>query len=550
MATQANTRLQNGRKKQISRQARKGKQVHHLRFIPANSNYSQVAPPTQSTGSQGAAPLPQDEEEEGAFQEIHPPKYIPIVKWSKAYFGSLIAASVAFPIIATAATVCFYFTPSYHLPFIPPDIYKALETTNWYSAIYGFIFALIATMIFALLRISFATAVGGNIHNFGMLKSRQSALKARLGIQEGPKGEPRPMSLSKMKKATGMTTNDRCSESALREAYTAYDDIWRNLFYGSGSSGLKWVLGMGYVNTWELIHRSEEALIEVVPIQTIIREAMDDQEAIENSAINNSDDLLEKLIQSVKDLDPGASPYFKEHQPDKNYQELQQELKEQRAVLETLIKEYNSSHPDHQIPSLDNNVAPTPEVERRARGALREVRQVLNTYREGLWEGLVRARNHLLTSITLTGIATFILLCIPLLLDTSLKSNKAPILAATAFYLVGAVAGLFGRFYSESISEHANDDYGLFTARLIAVPLLSGLAGIGGVLITVLLPVLSGQTPPSLDKIFTLNTEYLFSAAVFGFTPNLLIQSFQQRAQKFQSELESSKATGSVSSKN
>jgi hypothetical protein len=276
---------------------------------------------------------------------------------------------------------------------------------------------------------------------------------------------------------------------------------------------------------------------------------MDDQEAIENSAINNSDSLLEKLIQAVKDLDPGASVYFKEHQPDKNYEELLQELKEQHNVLEKLVEEYNNNHPHDKILPLDKDVSLTPKVECRARGALREVRQALNTYRDGLWEGLVRARNHLLVSIAVTGAVTFVLLCMALLLDIPPLSNKVPIVAATAFYLVGAVAGLFGRFYGESINDHSFDDYDLFTARLIAVPLLSGLAGIGGVLVTVLLPVLSGQTPPSLDKIFTLNSEYLFAATIFGFTPNLLIQSFQQRAQKYASELESSKATGTTSDK-
>lgn len=122
-------------------------------------------------------------------------------------------------------------------------------------------------------------------------------------------------------------------------------------------------------------------------------------------------------------------------------------------------------------------------------------------------------------------------------------------MAATAFYLVGAVAGLFGRFYAESNSDHSKDDYGLFTARLIATPLLSGLAGVGGVLITVVLPVLSGQPIPGLDKIFTLNSEYLFAAIVFGFTPNLLIRSLQQRAQKFTNDLASSQAGGAVTEK-
>jgi hypothetical protein len=41
----------------------------------------------------------------------------------------------------------------------------------------------------------------------------------------------------------------------------------------------------------------------------------------------------------------------------------------------------------------------------------------------------------------------------------------------------------------------------------------------------------------------------LFAAIVFGFTPNLLIKSLQQRVQKYTTELESSKAGGAVNEK-
>ncbi len=351
-----------------------------------------------------------------------------------------------------------------------------------------------------------------------------------------------------MKQSTGMTSSDRCSESAMREAYAAYGDVCYNLDYAH--SGLQWVWCAGYVNTWTSIHRAEEALIEVEPVAILVEEALHDQEAIENSAINNSDRLLEKLIQAVKELDPGASVYFKEHQPDKNYVELQQALKTQMGALDRLVEAFNRKYPDDKVTIEDvKNTTLDAQVERRARGVLREVRKSLNAYRDNLWEGLVRVRNNLLISIALTGTITHVLLCMVILLDYPVNSNKEVLMAAAAFYLVGAVAGLFGRFYAESTSEHSNDDYGLFFTRLIATPLLSGLAGVGGVLITVVLPVLSGQPIPGLDKIFTLNSQYLFAAIVFGFTPNLLIRSLQQRVQKYTDDLASSKAGGAVNEK-
>ncbi|HCF86988.1 MAG TPA: hypothetical protein DEV72_17530 [Ktedonobacter sp.] len=486
---------------------------------------------------------------EGAFRNLlFPVKHSFVAfceKWSRAFLGSLIATLIVYPIIASFTTLFFYFSP---VGFALPLVLSTILKSNWYAPLYGGAVALIVTIILAFLRCSFATAEMANMRSYSLLKSRQNELKARLGIEDRPNGSPAFISLSKMKQATGMTSRDRCSESALREVYAAYGDVCYNLNYSH--SGLQWVWCSGYINTWTSIHRAEEALIEVEPVATIVEEALHDQEAIENSAINNSDRLLEKLIQAIKDLDPGASVYFKEHQPDKNYEELQQALKAQMDVLDRLVEAYNRKHPDDTVTKEDmKNTTLDAQVERRARGVLREVRNSLNAYRDNLWEGLVRARNNLLISIALTGAITHVLLCMVILLDYPANSNKEVLMAAAAFYLVGAVAGLFGRFYAESTSERSNDDYGLFSARLIATPLLSGLAGVGGVLITVVLPVLSGQPVPGLDKIFTLNSQYLFAAIVFGFTPNLLIKSLQQRVQKYTTELESSKAGGAVNEK-
>jgi hypothetical protein len=471
----------------------------------------------------------------------------PCEKWLKAYWGALAASAVAYPIIASAATIFFYFSPGFALPFVPSAYLDALDKSNWYAPVYGAIFALATVILIGLFRSSGATAAGANMRSYGQIKSRQNELKARLSIEDRSDGTPKFIPLSKMKQAIGVTDDGRCSESALREAYGAYGAICRNLHYSQ--SGLQWALGAGYINTWTEIHLAEEALLEVIPVATIIQEALHDQEAISDSAISNRDSLLEKLIQAVKELDAGASIYFKEHQPDKNYEELKEQFQKHDEMLVKLVNIYKKEHPgDTSFDEIVAAQAPCPpEIERRARGILREIRQMLNSYRDDLREGLVRARNHLLVAIALTGAVTHVLLCISMLLDATPYSNRNVIMAATAFYLVGAVAGLFSRFYNESTNAYSIDDYGLFAARQIAIPLLSGLAGVGGVLVTVLLPVLSGQKLPLLSEIFTLNSQYLLAAAVFGFTPNLLIGSFQQRAQKYVSELESSKAGGTAS---
>jgi hypothetical protein len=116
--------------------------------------------------------------------------------------------------------------------------------------------------------------------------------------------------------------------------------------------------------------------------------------------------------------------------------------------------------------------------------------------------------------------------------------------------MVGAIAGMFGRFYREAGNSTAVDDYGLSLARAIATPLLSGLAGVGGVLITILLystlPGVSITTQiKGISDIFRLNQPiYFIVAAIFGLAPNLIIKSLQQSAAKYMNDLSSSKTTG------
>src|SRR5690348_9363814 len=108
--------------------------------------------------------------------------------------------------------------------------------------------------------------------------------------------------------------------------------------------------------------------------------------------------------------------------------------------------------------------------------------------------------------------------------------------------MVGAVAGLFGRIYRESQISTAFDDYGLSLTRLAATPLLSGLAGVGGVLLfsTLLTEPLASTTNTTLSvrNIFALSRpEFIIAAAFFGLAPNLIIQGLQEKSEKYISAL-------------
>lgn len=146
-----------------------------------------------------------------------------------------------------------------------------------------------------------------------------------------------------------------------------------------------------------------------------------------------------------------------------------------------------------------------------------------------------------------TGLVTHILLFITIVMSsiTDKLSIRGGIMAATAFYMVGAVSGLFGRFYNEVNANTAVDDFGLSLARLIATPLLSGLAGIGGVIITLVLSdTLTSAKSIPLESIFTFDPGYLLTAAAFGLAPNLIISGLQQRTAKYASDLQKSKGGG------
>ena len=87
---------------------------------------------------------------------------------------------------------------------------------------------------------------------------------------------------------------------------------------------------------------------------------------------------------------------------------------------------------------------------------------------------------------------------------------------------------------------------------MVYTPVLSGLAGVGGVLLMAMLyptlnvvldPAISGGTNvtvPSLDTIFSLtaNRFGIVVAAIFGLTPDLLINRLQGEADRYKVDLQ------------
>jgi hypothetical protein len=170
----------------------------------------------------------------------------------------------------------------------------------------------------------------------------------------------------------------------------------------------------------------------------------------------------------------------------------------------------------------------------------------VDDFRDTRRRGLVRSRNRLFATVVFAGMVAYSGLGLALLAD----AGQDQIIAGATFYLIGASVGLFRQLrQAASASTVTEEDYGLGMVRLIHTPLASGLAAVGGVVLTAYATVLNSSlyatttvTVPSLSEVFTIadNPLGLLAAAVFGFAPSLLSSSLQNRAEKWKEELKSS----------
>jgi hypothetical protein len=461
---------------------------------------------------------------------------------------------VMVPFVASVMMVAFYLPLPNGFIWLPQ--LGIDPSSKWYAIVASTLVTGVLWLLGALLRCPFVTAPSANPRSYGLLRSRLCQLKANLGIEEvgrelkALEHQYSDMALAvqkiqDLKPAALDETSGECNQAARVDALACYIDIRKMLLLTP--AGLVWALGTGYIDAWSLLHHAEEALIEFECVPEVIRGAMHDKLAIQGSAISGKDELLDKLMQAVKVLDPTAGVYFKEYQPNNStgLDEVAEAFK--KKALQQMLAQNGLGSEE----AKKNG----PQASTLARIALREVRSTLNSFRDKSWEAIVRARNRLLTSIAVTGAVTHILLGIAILSSDVPVVGHPPtaLIAGTAFYLIGAVTGLFGRFYNESLAGSAVDDFGFSAARLVATPLLSGLAGIGGVLVTVMVAALGGaalgkgmSVPVMLNDIFKLDPRLLFAAAIFGLTPNLLIKGLQEKAKKFESDLQSSKAEAST----
>ena len=171
------------------------------------------------------------------------------------------------------------------------------------------------------------------------------------------------------------------------------------------------------------------------------------------------------------------------------------------------------------------------------RGVLLEVSQAVDEFRDGRWDGIIRQRNQLIDTIALLGAFAYGLLVFGAL--SSVVRGSA-ILAAIVYFLVGGAVGLLNRGESDAGTDTAVEDFGLTRARLVLLPLASGLAGVLGV---VFVGSLNTQAV-DLGRLFDLQQQQgsLLVAAASGLAPKPLLDRLTKQAEQYKADVQSTEA--------
>jgi hypothetical protein len=450
---------------------------------------------------------------------------------SGSYFAALvfIASMVSVPFVALVFTAAIYILPS-------NSLFDSLASAiSWLprpgvDIIFGFAITILLWLMFSIPFQSATTRENAQQYSINHISSHLLSLKTTFrSIQEVQKAYNELSDADKNKaKATvagtiialrnDCTTYYDISAEKVQECLAALDEELQK-------GGLHWLDGSGYLNAWNLIHRAEEALVNIAPVEEVIKEALHDDASIEGSAIPIRDDALNMLRLAVRKLSPAAGIYMKP------------------PAVEPSALGVGGNNPD----------PPDPKTAMEARNAIRVVKLTLDEFRDALWDGLVRIRNMLVLTAMLTGILSYVLLCVVLLLGATIPEIQT----ALIFYLVGAFTGMFGRLIRESQTDTAVDDYGLTVARVALTPLIAGLAALAGVYLLAILsvnllksPTANSTTIPTLEDIYSItkNPQGLLSAAIFGLTPNLFISVLQQQADVVKAKLKNSSASNQENS--
>jgi len=416
-------------------------------------------------------------------------------KKTGTYAAALLSTGITVPVFAAFLSVLLYISLS-QFPGLP-----------WLTSVGGSLFVLLCWLLIARLYKRFTAVDRANAASYEQLLNRLQQAVAwyeTLTQRPGPK-------------------NNSLYALGMQEISDSFNAICKNLQI----SGPSWISATGYMSAWKLMHRIDEAFIEIEPIEAVIHNALHDEMSLQDSTLTNRDDLLNKLRRAVKMLAPEAASYLNQ-QPPQVQQSPQDDQAKQSGPRATSSTTQNTDNPNGNDEAFSNTI----DSATQARTIIYEVRTTLHHFRDDRWDKLIRVRNQLMKMILVTGLLLYVLVEFAIMINVSVGMLKA----AAILFFVGGLVGLFSRLYDQSKTDTSIDDFRLATARLIAGPLYSGLSAIGGVLV--------------VQRMFDLSVTSILIAAAFGLTPSLFTSAIQKEADQYKTDLKSTTAPTGEKQKN
>lgn len=409
-------------------------------------------------------------------------------KKTGTYAAALLSTGITVPVFAAFLSVLLYISLS-QFPGLP-----------WLTSVGGSLFVLLCWLLIARLYKRFTAVDRANAASYEQLLNR---LQQAVAWYETLMQRPGPK-------------NNSLYALGMQEISDSFNAICKNLQI----SGPSWISATGYMSAWKLMHRIDEAFIEIEPIEAVIHNALHDEMSLQDSTLTNRDDLLNKLRRAVKMLAPEAASYLNQ-QPPQVQQSPQDDQAKQSGPRATSSTTQNTDNPKGSDEAFSNTI-----------DSATQARTTLHHFRDDRWDKLIRVRNQLMKMILVTGLLLYVLVEFAIMINVSVGMLKA----AAILFFVGGLVGLFSRLYDQSKTDTSIDDFRLATARLIAGPLYSGLSAIGGVLV--------------VQRMFDLSVTSILIAAAFGLTPSLFTSAIQKEADQYKTDLKSTTAPTGEKRKN
>jgi hypothetical protein len=491
--------------------------------------------------------------------------------WGEAYLATLWAVSPLLPGVASLGIIVIYLSTA------------ATSLVHREAVFTGSVVAVGMWLVSGALLRMLATAPTAQVRSYSELLQRTSNLMVRAGHRQPPEANS---------PGRGSTVADCDSLPPVHpsfppEIHADLDLLGCELgLYGRPGAGLRYVSANGYMTLWRTLHQAEATALEVDCVARVVEAATYDYFRLIHSQIPNREALIRDLQLAVATLDPSAVVYLSDPTdadavaaskgppanaaPSSDSKPSTASAGEAAAAaaagVVAMAVESVLAVPLKAVAWLATvtglaglvrhakaNGAPTrtPETARTpktARAIIKTVRLSVVEYRDTQWDELIRARNRLLRSILLGATAGYVLTVVAVVG----RANPAAVAAATAFYFVGGAVGLLARLLIEGRSHSAVDDYGLFEARLLHIPLVGGLAAVFGVvLVAFAAKAATGVADDSTDltKIFSVtDVRSLVTAAAFGLAPSVLIAGLNENVASIKNSLTSSEAAGGTAS--